>query len=138
MRSNINLTFFINDSQLYSLFLKLFSLVSTVMPSHSSCLFTQIVPGLIDFLRVLPLIAFPLVYILGVGDEKWVVIGVFSFFGILLLFSVMAILPTGAAKPGCSEKVTRYVANLTLPTQKYLCGNFFLTDLKRIHKHCRN
>ena len=95
------------------------------MSSHSSCLFTQIVPGLIDFFRVLPLIAFPLVYILGVGDEKWVVIGVFSFFGILLLFSVMAILPTGAAKPGCLEKVTRYVANLTLPTQYYFCGNFF-------------
>ena len=67
------------------------------------------VPGLIDFIRVLPLIAFPLVYILGAGDEKWVVIGVFSFFGILLLFSVIAIFPTGAAKPGLLEKITRYV-----------------------------
>jgi len=46
------------------------------------------------------------VYILG-GDEKWVTIGVFSFFGILLLFSVIAVFPTGAAKPGLLEKITR-------------------------------
>ena len=70
------------------------------------CLFTQIIPGLIDFIRVLPLIAFPLVYILG-GDEKWVTIGVFSFFGILLLFSVIAIFPTGDVKPGLLERITR-------------------------------
>ena len=69
-------------------------------------LFTQGVPGLIEFIRVLPMIAFPAVYFVD-GDEKWVTIGVFSYFGILLLFSIVAIFPTGAAKPGLLEKITR-------------------------------
>ena len=68
--------------------------------------FVQLVPGLIEFIQVLPMITFPAVYFLG-GDEKWVAIGVFSYFGILLLFSVMAIIPTGSAKPGVLEKITR-------------------------------
>ena len=42
----------------------------------------QLVPGLIEFIRVLPMITFPAVYFLG-GDEKWIAIGVFSYFGIL-------------------------------------------------------
>ena len=68
--------------------------------------FIQFVPFLMETVRVLPMIAFPILYFLD-GDEKWVTIGVFSYFGVLLLFSVIAIFPTGAAKPGLLEKITR-------------------------------
>ena len=61
---------------------------------------------MLETIRVLPLIAFPIVAYLE-DDEKWVTYGVFSYFGVLLLLSVIAILPTGAEKPGLLEKITR-------------------------------
>ncbi|KAJ7356201.1 hypothetical protein OS493_025952 [Desmophyllum pertusum] len=38
----------------------------------------QFVPFLMETVRILPMIAFPILYFLN-GDEKWVTIGVFSY-----------------------------------------------------------
>ena len=71
-----------------------------------SMFFAQFVPFMMETIRALPLIAFPVVYFLE-GDEMWVTIGVLSYFGILLFYSAMAMIPTGAEKPGLLEKIIR-------------------------------
>ena len=67
---------------------------------------SQFIPFVLETIRVLPLITFPIVAYFE-DNEKWVTYGVFSYFGVFLLLSVMAILPTGAEKPGLLEKITR-------------------------------
>lgn len=75
-------------------------------PEKFSFYISQFVPVLMDNIRVLPLVVLPLLYF-DDGDETWVTIGVFSYFGFLLLLSIIAIFPTGAAKPGLLERITR-------------------------------
>lgn len=79
-----------------------------VVVRESSFLFllSQFIPFVLETIRVLPLIAFPIVAYFE-DDENWVTYGVFSYFGVLLLLSVIAILPTGAEKPGLLETITR-------------------------------
>ena len=64
------------------------------------------VPLLVEVIRVLPLLTFPLMYFAG-GDEKWVEIGVAIFWVMLLMLVVVAVQKTGDENPGCLEKVTR-------------------------------
>ncbi|KAL9973422.1 hypothetical protein ACROYT_G019881 [Oculina patagonica] len=85
---------------------------------HDTRAMTQPVPVLLEFIRVLPMITFPVMYFVG-GKDKWVTIGLFSYFGILLLLSVIAIFPTGAAKPGLLEKITRWFV-VNVPHIRYV------------------
>ena len=41
-------------------------------------------------------------------DEKWVAIGVLTFFIVLLFLIIISTFKTGDENPGCLEKVTRY------------------------------
>lgn len=66
----------------------------------------QALPFIIEGIRILPLVTFPLIYFAG-GDEKWVAIGVLIFFVLLLMMAVIATLKTGDENPGFREKVTR-------------------------------
>lgn len=61
---------------------------------------------MLETIRVLPLVILPVVAYIE-DDEKWITLGVFLYFGILLVLSVIATFPTGAAKPGLCEKITR-------------------------------
>ena len=72
---------------------------------------SQALPYIIEGIRVLPLVTFPLVYFAGgekAEDEKWVAIGVLIFFIALLLLIIISTFKTGDENPGCLEKVTRY------------------------------
>ena len=65
-------------------------------------------PIIIDFLRVLPLIVFPILHLMG-WEEKWVTLGVFIFIVILALFAVIGILPLNQENPGLFAKALRCV-----------------------------
>ena len=71
----------------------------------------QIPPHIVEVVRVLPLVTFPLVYFMKgekTDDEMWVAIGVLLLFimlGILIIFSVLR---TGRENPGTLERLTRY------------------------------
>ena len=68
--------------------------------------YLQMLPVIVEGIRILPLVTFPLVYFAG-GDEKWVVIGVTIFWVMLLTLVVISVLKTGDENPGCMERVTR-------------------------------
>ena len=72
--------------------------------------FFQALPYIIEGIRVLPLVTFPMVYFAGgekTEDEKWVAIGVLIFFIMLLLLIIISTFKTGDENPGCLEKITR-------------------------------
>ena len=73
---------------------------------HLSVFSLQALPFIIEGIRILPMVTFPLVYFAG-GDEKWVAIGVLIFFILLLLLAVISTFKTGDENPGFLEKVTR-------------------------------
>ncbi|KAL9973415.1 hypothetical protein ACROYT_G019873 [Oculina patagonica] len=74
----------------------------------------RVLPFIIEGIRGLPLITFPLVYFAG-GSEMWVAIGVFVFFVMLSLMAVLAVMKTGNRNPSRLEKVARWcITNLPL------------------------
>lgn len=66
----------------------------------------QMLPFLIEILRGLPLVTFPLLYFAG-GSEKWVAIGVLIFFIVLLVLVIFAVMDTGSKDPNKLELVAR-------------------------------
>lgn len=82
-------------------------IVSTVIV----CIYVlQLLPSVIEAIRVLPLVTFPLVYFVRgekEEDEKWVAIGVLVFFVLLLIMILISTLKTGSENPGTVEKLTR-------------------------------
>ena len=78
----------------------------------------QILPFVIEIVRVLPLVTFPLVYFLKgerADDEIWVAIGVLLFFILLGVLTIFSVLRTGHENPGSLERLTRYgMASLSL------------------------
>ena len=66
----------------------------------------QMLPFLIELLRGLPLVTFPLVYFAG-GSENWVAIGVLIFFIVLLVMVILAVMNTGSKTPTKLELVVR-------------------------------
>lgn len=80
---------------------------------HSHCLplcVLQLLPSVIEAIRVLPLVTFPLVYFVRgekEEDEKWIAIGVLVFFVLLLIMILISTLKTGSENPGTVEKLTR-------------------------------
>ena len=82
----------------------------------------QILPFVIEVLRVLPLVTFPLVYFMKgerADDEKWVAIGVLSFFILLGALTIFSVLRTGSKNPGTLETLTRYgVASLFVESSR--------------------
>lgn len=75
------------------------------------CLYVlQLLPSVIEAIRVLPLVTFPLVYFVRgekEEDEKWIAIGVLVFFVLLLIMILISMLKTGSENPGTVEKLTR-------------------------------
>lgn len=75
------------------------------------CLYVlQLLPSVIEAIRVLPLVTFPLVYFVRgekEEDEKWIAIGVLVFFVLLLIMILISTLKTGSENPGTVEKLTR-------------------------------
>ena len=75
------------------------------------CLYVlQLLPFVIEVIRVLPLVTFPLVYFVRgekEEDEKWIAIGVLVFFVLLLIMTLISTLKTGSENPGTVEKLTR-------------------------------
>lgn len=63
-------------------------------------------PYVIQVIRGLPLLTFPLVYFAG-GSEMWVAIGVFVFFLIIAMLAVFAVMKTGNRNPSRIEIVAR-------------------------------
>ena len=71
----------------------------------------QIPPYIVEVVRVLPLVTFPLVYFTKgekTDDEMWVAIGVLLFFIMLGILTIFSVLRTGRENPGTLEKLTRY------------------------------
>lgn len=66
----------------------------------------QMLPFLVEVLRGLPLVTFPLVYFAG-GSETWVAIGVLIFFIVLLVLVFFAVMKTGRQNPNKLELVAR-------------------------------
>ena len=75
------------------------------------CLYVlQLLPYVIEAIRVLPLVTFPLVYFVRgekEEDENWIAIGVLVFFVLLLIMTLISTLKTGSENPGTVEKLTR-------------------------------
>lgn len=75
------------------------------------CLYVlQLLPYVIEAIRVLPLVTFPLVYFVRgekEEDEKLIAIGVLVFFVVLLIMILISTLKTGSENPGTVEKLTR-------------------------------
>ena len=75
------------------------------------CLYVlQLLPYVIEAIRVLPLVTFPLVYFVRgekEEDEKLIAIGVLVFFVLLLIMILISTLKTGSENPGTVEKLTR-------------------------------
>lgn len=67
----------------------------------------KMLPFLIELLRGLPLVTFPLVYFAG-GSENWVAIGVLIFFIVLLVMVILAVMNTGSKTPTKLELVVRW------------------------------
>ena len=63
-------------------------------------------PFVIEIIRGLPLITFPMVQFAG-GDNIWVDIGVFVFFFMSLMLTVFAVMTTGRKNPSRAEIVAR-------------------------------
>ena len=71
----------------------------------------QIPPYIVEVVRVLPLVTFPLVYFMKgekADDEMWVAIGVLLFFIMLGILTIFSVLRTGRENPGTMERLTRY------------------------------
>ena len=71
----------------------------------------QIPPYIVEVVRVLPLVTFPLVYFMKgekTDDEMWVAIGVLLFFIMLGILTIFSVLRTGRENPRTMERLTRY------------------------------
>ena len=68
--------------------------------------YSQMLPFLVEVIRGLPLITFPLIYFAG-GSEEWVAIGVAIFVVFLGMFLVFAVMRTGSKNPTRLEMVSR-------------------------------
>ncbi|XP_022799709.1 uncharacterized protein LOC111337638, partial [Stylophora pistillata] len=103
---------------------------SLVSDLHSlqreSCLF-KILPLIVEVIRVLPLVTFPVVYFAG-GDEKWVEIGVAIFWVLLLVLSIISVQRTGDENPGHVEKITRWFI-VHVGFVRFLRQMFFVTNV---------
>ena len=97
-----------------------------------SLLIFQILPLLMETLRALPLIVFPILYFVD-EDEKWMTIGVFVYLGILFTLSFIAMIPTGKEKPGPLEKLTRYSVQCHISVLNGLV--FFIYCLTMASRH---
>lgn len=103
------------------------SLVSDIQSLKKESFFSKILPFIVEGIRVLPLVTFPVVYFAG-GDEKWVVIGVAIFWAMLLVLIVISIQRTGDEDPGCLEKVTRWLI-VHVGFVRFLRQMFFVTNV---------
>ncbi|XP_074621395.1 uncharacterized protein LOC141879929 isoform X2 [Acropora palmata] len=82
----------------------------------------EILPFVIEVVRVLPLVTFPLVYFLKgerADDEIWVAIGVLLFFILLGVLTIFSVLRTGHENPGSLERLTRWFA-VNVPVVRYM------------------
>ncbi|XP_068718431.1 uncharacterized protein [Montipora capricornis] len=87
------------------------SLVSDVQTLRKLKWYWEILPVVVEIVRVLPLVTFPLVYFINGGkdeDEVWVAIGVLLFFIMALILVFISVLNTGQENPGTVERITRW------------------------------
>ncbi|XP_078369702.1 uncharacterized protein LOC144653548 [Oculina patagonica] len=67
----------------------------------------QILPLLLEFIRILPLAIFFIVYIETYNGD-YLAVGILMYYGISLLLAAMAVVPTGDRKPGRLERIARW------------------------------
>ncbi|XP_015769741.1 PREDICTED: uncharacterized protein LOC107348229 [Acropora digitifera] len=87
------------------------SWVSDTQTLHKRKWYWEIPPYIVEVVRVLPLVTFPLVYFMKgekTDDEMWVAIGVLLFFIMLGILTIFSVLRTGRENPGTLERLTRY------------------------------
>lgn len=68
--------------------------------------FSQFLPLVIEVLRILPLMLCLILY-WQTGRRKYLVIGILTFFGLLILLTLTALIPTGSKNPGRLERIAR-------------------------------
>ena len=68
--------------------------------------FSQFLPLVIEVLRILPLMLCLILY-WQTGRRRYLVIGILTFFGLLILLTLTALIPTGSKNPGRVERIAR-------------------------------
>ena len=68
--------------------------------------FSQFLPLVIEVLRILPLMICLFLY-WQTGRRRYLVIGILTFFGLLILLTFTALIPTGSKNPGRLERIAR-------------------------------
>lgn len=66
----------------------------------------QFLPLVIEVLRILPLMLCLILY-WQTGRRRYLVIGILTFFGLLILLTLTALIPTGSKNPGRVERIAR-------------------------------
>ena len=74
---------------------------------------SQILPLVVEVVRILPLMLFLIIY-WKTGRKLYLAIGILTFFGLLMLLTLTALVPTGGKNPGRLERIARY-ANILTP-----------------------
>lgn len=69
-------------------------------------IFSQFLPLVIEVLRILPLML-SLIHYWQTGRRKYLRIGNLTFFGLLILLTLTALIPTGSKNPGRLERIAR-------------------------------
>ena len=72
----------------------------------------QILPLVVEVVRILPLMLFLIIY-WETGRDVYLAIGILTFFGLLVLLTLTALVPTGSRNPGRLERIARYAKILT-------------------------
>ena len=78
------------------------SISQLLLPFHP-----QVLPYVIETVRVIPLLVLPLIHYFGGGSEILVPIGVLVFFAFVGVLSAAAVVNTGKENPGFFEKIAR-------------------------------
>lgn len=67
----------------------------------------QILPLVVEVVRILPLMLFLIIY-WETGRDVYLAIGILTFFGLLVLLTLTALVPTGSRNPGRLERIARW------------------------------
>ncbi|XP_029188403.2 uncharacterized protein LOC114955692 [Acropora millepora] len=98
------------------------SWVSDTQTLHKRKWYWEIPPYIVEVVRVLPLVTFPLVYFMKgekADDEMWVAIGVLLVFIMLGILTIFSVLRTGRENPGTLERLTRWFV-VYVPIVRYM------------------